>query len=118
MSFLDLIKIYKSEWQEVAARKFNQRECEQISEAIVVPSKYGKSVCFDIIGKSKAFIPLEPIARAEIGDRLNPTEIELVNIKYVGDNPTQAKTDILRIRVPEKEEIIDAVSFENPFGVL
>lgn len=117
MSFLDLIKIYKSEWQEVNSRKFTENECKQISEAVVVASKYGKSVCLTIIGKGKGFIPLEPIARAEIGDKLNPAEIELVNLKYVGDNPTQAKTDILRIRIPEKEEIVDVVSFDNPFGI-
>ncbi len=118
MSFLDLLKIYKSEWQEVAARKFNKRECEQISEAIVVASKYGKSVCFTIIGKGKGFVPLEPIARAEIGDKLNPAELELVNLKYVGDDPLQTKTDILRIRIPEKEEVVSVVSFDNPFGLL
>lgn len=117
MSFLDLIKIYKSEWQEVNSRKFTESECKQISEAVVVASKYGKSVCFTIIGKGKGFVPLEPIARAEIGDKLNPAEIELVNLKYVGSDPTQAKTNIMRIRIPEKDEVVDVVSFDNPFGI-
>ena len=103
MSFLDLIKIYKSDWQEVSSRKFSETECNQISEAVVVASKYGKSVCFIIPSKGKGFIPLEPIARAEIGDKLKVSELELVNLKYVGDNPTQAKTDIMRIRIPEKD---------------
>ena len=117
MSFLDLIKIYKSDWQEVSSRKFSETECNQISEAVVVASKYGKSVCFIIPSKGKGFIPLEPIARAEIGDKLKVSELELVNLKYVGEDPTQAKTDIMRVRIPEKEEIIDAVSFDNPFGL-
>ena len=55
------------------------------------------------IGKGKTYIPLDPTASAEIGDNLNPAEIELVSLKYVGDNPTQAKTDIMRIRIPEKD---------------
>ena len=117
MGFLDLIKIYKSEWQEVNSRKFTEAECKAISEAIVVASKYGKSVCFNIIGKGKGFVPLEPIARAEIGDKLNLAEIELVNLKYVGSDPLQTKTDIMRIRIPEKEEVVSVVSFDNPFGI-
>jgi len=118
MNFLDLIKIYKSDWQEVAVRKFNKREVEQISEAVVVASKYGKSVCFVIPSKGKGFIPLEPIARVEIGDHLKVSELELVNLKYVGTDPIQVKTDIMRVRIPEEEEIIDAVSFDDPFGLL
>ena len=117
MSFLDLIKIYKSEWEEVNVRKFDSKECQAISEATVVASKYGKSVCFVIPGKGKGFIPLEPIARAEIGDKLDPRDLELVNLKYIGDDPTQVKTDIMRVRIPEKEEIISTIDFNNPFGV-
>lgn len=102
-SWQTLLEKYKPDWKEVSKRKFKEIECAHISEAVVVPSKYGKSVCFNIIGKGKAFIPLDPIARAEIGDKLNPAEIELVSLKYVGDNPIQAKTDIMRIRIPEKD---------------
>lgn len=117
MGILDIIKIYKSEWQEVNCRSFEEAECQKISEARVVASKYGKSVCLTIIGKGKGFIPLEPIANVEIGDILDPKELQLVNLKYVGDNLQQVKKDILRIRVPEKNESVDIVSFDNPFGI-
>lgn len=117
MGLFDVIKIYKSEWQEVSKRKFDAKECEAISEAVVVASKYGKSVCFTIVGKGKGFVPLEPVAKVEIGDKLNPAELELVNLKYVGDNAEQLKKYIMRIRVPEKEEQLEVVDFNNPFGI-
>lgn len=117
MGLFDLIKIYKADWEEVSKRRFEESECNAISEATVVASKYGKSVCFNIIGKGKGFIPLEPLAKAEIGDKLNPAELELVNLKYVGDNAEQAKKYIMRIRIPEKEETVEVVDFNNPFGL-
>jgi hypothetical protein len=113
----DLIKIYKREWEEISTRKFDEKECEQISDVTVVASKYGKSVMFFIPGKGKAFIPLEPLANAELGAKLDIHEIELVNLKYVGDDPNQTKKNIMRIRVPEKSDTMDVVDFNNPFGV-
>ena len=117
MGLFDLIRIYKSEWTEVAARKFDEKECSLISEAVVVASKYGKSVCFTIPGKGKGFVPLEPVAKVEIGDKLNPAEIELVNLKYTGTDPLQTKTNIMRIRVPEKNDQMEVIDFNNPFNV-
>lgn len=117
MGLFDIIKIYKSEWQEVSKRKFDDKEVALIDEAIVVASKYGKSVCFSIIGKGKGFLPLEPIAKVEIGDKLDPAKLELVDLKYIGDSPNQTKKQILRVRVPNEEDTLELVDFNNPFGI-
>ena len=117
MEFYDLIKIYKSEWEEVSSRKFTEAEVNAVQEATVVASKYGKSVCFFIPSKGKGFVPLEPIAKVNLGDKLNMSEIELVNLKYIGNDINQAKDHIMRIRVPEKNDQLEVVSFDNPFGV-
>jgi len=117
MGLLDLFKIYKSEWEEVASRKFEEAECNQISEAMVVASKYGKSVCFCIPGKGKAFVPLEPLADAEIGDAIDPSKIELVNLKYIGNDINQTKKNIMRVRIPKDDTQIEVTDFNNPFGL-
>lgn len=118
MGLFDIIKMYKSDWEEVGKRKFEEAECNAIKEAVIVASKYGRSVCFIIPGKGKGFVPLEPIAKGEIGDSLNPRDLELVSLKYVGSDETQVKKNIMRIRIPEKDDSqIDVVNFDNPFGL-
>ena len=117
MGFLDLVKIYKSEWEEVSSRKFDEAECNLITEATVVPSKYGKSVCFLIPQKGKAFIPLEPISDANIGDKLDVHTLQLVNLKYVGNDIGQKKTNIMRIRTASADTQVEVTNFDNPFGL-
>ena len=117
MNFLDIVKIYKSEWQEVSKRKLEEAECSSIEKAFVVASKWGKSVCFMIPGKGKAFIPLEPIANVSLGDDIDVRTIELVSLKYIGTNIEHAKESIIRVRIPEEDTVIDANSFDNPFGL-
>lgn len=114
-SIFDLVKLYPSEWKETAKRKFTPEECDAVQACTVVPSKYGKSVCF-VLAKGKSFIPLEPSAIVSIGDNLDMHKLEIVSLNYVGTDEDQTVTRILRIRVPN-ETPAAAVSFDNPFGV-
>lgn len=112
---LDALKSYDSEWVPTQTRKFSQAEVEAILACIVVASKWGKSVCFSVVG-GKKYIPLEPIASVNIGDSLDPSKMEIVSLKYVGSDPEKRKLkDILRVRIPEPEEA--ETSFDDPFGL-
>lgn len=113
----DVIRIYQSDWKEVSKRTFTQAECAEVTEATVVASKYGKSVCFFMPNKGKAFIPLEPLAKSAIGDKLDMSTLELVSLTYVGTDPAHLKQSIIRVRVPDKEEVVEVTNFNNPFGI-
>lgn len=115
MGILDSLKSYDSEWVETQTRKFSEAEVNAIQACVVVASKWGKSVCFSVIG-SKKYIPLEPIATVNIGDSLDPSKMEIVSLKYVGSDPDKIKLkEILRVRIPEPEE--QEASFDDPFGL-
>lgn len=112
----DLMKSYKAEWKEVVAREFTAEEQKVVESATVVPSTYGKSVCFLLPGGIKKYTPLEPIANCEIGDKLDMAKIKIVKLVYDGTNPEQKTKEIFRIRL--QEEISEVVtSFDNPFGI-
>lgn len=111
------LKPYQTEWQEVTKREFNSDEINSIYSASVMPSKYGKSVCFFLNDKkTKFFIPVEPSADVCIGDILDMKDLELVHLKYVGDKPEEQKSlEINRIRV--KDSTNKVLDFNNPFGI-
>lgn len=113
-SIFDLVKLYASEWDETANRKFTPEECKAVKGCNVVASQYGKSVCF-MFPNGKRYIPLEPTADASIGDTLSMDQLKLVALKYVGTNTNQKVTNIFRIRI-EKDDT-SVTSFENPFGL-
>ena len=110
------MKSYKAEWKEVTAREFTAEEQKCVTSATVVPSTYGKSVCFLLPGGVKKYTPLEPVANCEIGDTLDMAKIKIVKLVYEGDNPDQKIKEILRVRV--QNEISEVItSFDNPFGI-
>lgn len=96
---------YNSEWEERTVKKIDTNKCYQIQKAIVISSKYGRSVCLYITGKDNLSIPLEPMADKAIGDILNVNEMELVVFEYRGDDIEQINQTIYRIRIPEKETL-------------
>ena len=113
-SIFDLVKLYASEWTEVNHRKFTPDECKAVQGASVVPSQYGKSVCFLFVN-GKRYIPLEPTADVAVGDTLAVEKLEIVALKYTGTNTNQKVTDILRIRIVKDEPAV--ATFDNPFGI-
>lgn len=113
-SVFDVVKLYASEWTEVNSRKFTPEECKAVQGCSVVPSQFGKSVCFLFVN-GKRYIPLEPTADVAIGDTLAIDTLEIVALTYSGTNVNQKVRDILRIRI--KKEDNSACTFANPFGL-
>lgn len=113
-SIFDAVKLYESEWTEVNSRKFTPEECKSVQGCSVVPSQYGKSVCFLFVN-GKRYIPLEPTATVAVGDTLAVDKLKIVALKYSGTNTQQKVTDILRIRIEEEEPAV--ATFDNPFGL-
>lgn len=115
MSVWDTVKLYASEWVETKCRKFTPQECAAVIKATVVPSKFGKSVCF-LFSNGKRFIPLEPTAPVEVNDVLKMENLELINLNYVGTKESLIGAQVPRIRVHAEVEP-PVITFDNPFGL-
>lgn len=110
----DRIRVYASEWEELNSRKFTDEECAAISKVTVVASGWGLSACFLMAG-GKSYIPLEPSAKVEIGEEIEMGRLELVSLKYHGNNAAIKNPNVLRVRVQPKA--VQATDFDNPFGL-
>lgn len=114
MGLLDALRLYNSEWTETNVRKFSEEEVKAIQACLVVSSKWGRSVCFAVMG-GKKYIPLEPASAAKIGDLLDPSKVEIVSLKYTGMDSTMKDKQILRVRTSEINS--EEISFDNPLGL-
>lgn len=115
----DFLDFKSKNWEEVQVREFSASECDAITSCKVIAGDYGKRVCFTVVVKGEtktAYMSLEPVANVAVGDNLDPHNLSMVFLKYIGNNPGQKKlTDIkIRVNTPiQKEE----ASFDNPFGL-
>lgn len=114
MGLLDALHLYNSEWTEIQSRKFSDAEVKAISSCTVVSSKWGRSVCFAVVG-GKKYIPLEPNSDAAIGDNLDPAKLEIVQLKYTGSDPERQNKEIYRVRT--SSDNAEEINFDNPFGI-
>lgn len=92
-SIFSELKQYQTKWQEVSRRKFNSTELAAIKEAKVVPSQFGLSVQFMMVGCGMTFIPLSEHSSAFPGDIVDMTKAELVTLSKPGEK------DIIRVLV-------------------
>ena len=118
MSMFEGMRLYPIGWKKVATREFTDAEKKAISEAKVVPSNYGRSVCFMMPSLGKVgYIALEPIADVELGDILDLDRLRIVSLEYEGTDTSIKVKRTLRIKVLPPEQATQEVTFENPFGI-
>lgn len=91
MNVFNQLRVYAAKWQVSGVRKFTKEEIEVISDAEVVPSEYGASVCFSLISGGNTYIPLSSNSTYVVGEKIDPNVVNLVTLSRKGDN------DILRI---------------------
>lgn len=90
------LQVYGEAWQVTSRRKFNSDEIAAIRKNEVVPSQFGKSVCFFLVSGGSTFIPMSNHGKQpEAGESIDMTKCELLTLERSGDDP------IVRVEIGE-----------------
>lgn len=92
MNIFSKLQVYAGKWNLKASRSFEKEEIAAVSEAEVVSSQYGNSVCFHMVGGGKTFIPLSSDSTLSIGETIDLSKAQLLTLGKDGES------DILRVR--------------------
>ena len=95
MNIFSGLQVYGGSWNVVAekTRGFNAEEMALISRAEVVPSEYGNSVCFFMVGGGQTYIPLSRDSQLTAGDSVDVSKVKLLTLHRDGSE------DITRVSI-------------------
>lgn len=82
----------KSKWTIKNIRKFTKEEKDMVFNAVIVSSKYGNSVQFNLRNAKPCFIPCSEDSTLGVGDNVDMDKAEIVTLYKKGES------DIQRIR--------------------
>lgn len=110
-------------WKKEDSRKFTEQEIASIEEAIIAKGEFSKALRLRItkLGEDGTpvtgyvYISLDTATKASIGDIIDPKDVELVSLKYVGSDEERKGKHILRARIVQSEP--KEPTFDNPFGL-
>lgn len=91
MNIFSSLRVYAGKWSVKEQRDFTAEEQAAVSSATVVPSQYGNSVCFMMIGGGQTFIPLSSNSSLGVGDRVDLSTAKLLTLEKQGE------ADIIRV---------------------
>lgn len=86
-------KVYAESWKVVDTTKFEEDDVQEISQAEVIESEFGYSVCFTLKSGGKKYIPLEKDSPAGLGDIIDVRKATIITLAKTG------KENIHRIRI-------------------
>ena len=92
MNIFNSLRIYAGKWAVRESRRFSPDEVAAISQAKVVPSQYGNSVCFMMVAGGKTFIPLDQSSSLSVGETVDLSKAELLTLTKEGE------ADIYRVK--------------------
>ena len=87
------LRTYAGKWAEKSRRAFSAEEVDAVSNAVVVNSNYGLSVCFMMKSGGQTFIPLSNTSSKGVGETVDLNEATLVTLEKQGE------ADIVRVEV-------------------
>lgn len=93
MNIFSTLRTYAGKWNVKSSRAFTQEEIQAVESATVVPSQYGNSVCFMMVGGGQTYIPLANDATVGIGESIDLTKAKLLTLEKGGES------DINRISI-------------------
>lgn len=76
-------------WTITSVRKFTREEIELVAKAQVVESEYGASCCFFMKDGTTIYQAMSNDSKANVGDILKMSEIEIVTLEKEGCNPIE-----------------------------
>ena len=93
MNIFSSLKIYAGKWEVKSTREFTEEEIKAVVQAVVVPTQYGNSVQFTLVGSRLAYIPLDQNSTLGPGELVDLTKAKLVTLCKSGEN------DIYRVSI-------------------
>ena len=85
------LRTYAGKWSEKSRRAFSAEEINAVSNAVVVNSNYGLSVCFMMKAGGQTFIPLSSTSSKGVGETVDLNSASLITLEKEGEY------DILRV---------------------
>ena len=86
MNIFNSLRVYAGKWMIKASRAFTQEEIAAVKSATVVPSQYGNSVCFMMVGGGQTYIPLANDATIGVGESVDLTKAQLLTLGKEGES--------------------------------
>lgn len=86
MNIFNSLRVYAGKWMIKASRAFTQEEIAAVKSATVVPSQYGNSVCFMMVGGGQTYIPLANDATVGVGESMDLTKAQLLTLSKEGES--------------------------------
>lgn len=86
MNIFSTLRIYAGKWSVKSSRAFTQKEIQAVESATVVPSQYGNSVCFMMVGGGQTYIPLANDATVGVGESIDLTKAKLLTLEKEGES--------------------------------
>lgn len=86
MNIFSTLRTYAGKWNVKSSRAFTQEEIQAVESATVVPSQYGNSVCFMMVGGGQTYIPLANDATVGIGESIDLTKAKLLTLEKGGES--------------------------------
>lgn len=93
MNIFSTLRTYAGKWSVKSSRAFTQEEISAVKSATVVPSQYGNSVCFMMVGGGQTYIPLATDATVGVGEAIDLAKATLLTLQKEGES------DINRISI-------------------
>lgn len=84
-NIFDSLRNYPGKWSISESRNFTEVEIGQIDKAVVVPSQYGNSVQFSMVGGGMTFIPLSNTSSKKVGDSIDMKDAKLLTLSKPGE---------------------------------
>lgn len=86
MNIFSTLRTYAGKWNVKSSRAFTQEEIQAVEFATVVPSQYGNSVCFMMVGGGQTYIPLANDATVGVGESIDLTKAKLLTLEKEGES--------------------------------
>ena len=93
MNIFESLQVYAGKWSVKSTRAFDAEEINAVKQAVVVPSQYGNSVMFTMIGGGQTYIPLAQDATVGVGEIIDLSKARLLTLGKDGES------DILRVSI-------------------
>lgn len=93
MNIFNSLRNYAGKWSVKESRNFSEEEVNSVSEAYVVDSQYGNSVCFVMVGGGQTYIPLSTNSSLGLGDSVDISKAKLLTLSRAGE------ADIQRVEI-------------------
>lgn len=93
MNIFSKLRVYAGKWSVKEVRDFTPEEIAQVVQAVVVPSQYGNSVQFTMVGSGLTYIPLDQNSNCAVGEVIDLAKAKLTTLCKSGE------ADIYRVTV-------------------